>query len=70
MRRRKPFAQAARFTELHFCVRDELDSYRSVLTAIRMRDVAAARAAMGTHLTVNPMQAIFDTLTGRIQKVK
>jgi len=51
-------------------VRDELDSYRSVLTAIRMRDVAAARAAMGTHLTVNPMQAIFDTLTGRIQKVK
>lgn len=51
-------------------VRDELDSYRSVLTAIRMRDVAAARAAMGNHLTVNPMQAIFDTLTGRIQKVK
>ena len=36
-------------------VKDELASYRSVLNAIRMRDVEAARAAMSQHLTVGPI---------------
>lgn len=45
-------------------VQDEIDNYRSVLTAIRMRDVAAASAAMGRHLTINPMQAMADSLSG------
>ncbi|MEZ5796478.1 MAG: GntR family transcriptional regulator [Paracoccaceae bacterium] len=45
-------------------VRDEIDTYRSVLTAIRMRDAAAARAAMQQHLTINPMQAIADSMAG------
>lgn len=34
-------------------VRDEIDTYRTVFNAIRMRDAAAARAAMGQHLTVS-----------------
>ncbi|MCF1709400.1 GntR family transcriptional regulator [Tabrizicola sp. J26] len=45
-------------------VQEEIDNYRSVLTAIRMRDVAAASAAMGRHLTINPMQAMADSLSG------
>jgi DNA-binding GntR family transcriptional regulator len=44
-------------------VQEEIDNYRSVLTAIRMRDVAAASAAMGRHLTINPMQAMADSLS-------
>ncbi len=36
-------------------VRDEIDTYRTVLNAIRMRDAAAARAAMAQHLTVGPV---------------
>lgn len=49
-------------------VQEEIDNYRSVLTAIRMRDVAAASAAMGRHLTINPMQAMADSLAaGRRQ---
>ncbi|MCC0064972.1 MAG: GntR family transcriptional regulator [Defluviimonas sp.] len=36
-------------------VRDELESYRAVLNAIRMRDAAAARKAMAQHLTFGPV---------------
>jgi DNA-binding GntR family transcriptional regulator len=51
-------------------VQEEIDNYRSVLTAIRMRDVAAASAAMGRHLTINPMQAMADSLSaGRRQSL-
>lgn len=45
-------------------VRDEIASYRKVLTAIRMRDPAAARAAMAHHLTINPLQAMAESLGG------
>ncbi len=45
-------------------VQEEIDNYRSVLTAIRMRDAAAARAAMARHLTINPMQVMADSLSG------
>lgn len=37
-------------------VKDEIDTYRAVLNAIRMRDAPAARAAMAEHLTVGPIQ--------------
>ncbi len=45
-------------------VQEEIGNYRSVLTAIRMRDADAARAAMARHLTINPMQAMADSLSG------
>ncbi len=45
-------------------VQEEIDNYRSVLTAIRMRDVGAARDAMGLHLTISPMQVMADSLSG------
>jgi DNA-binding GntR family transcriptional regulator len=45
-------------------VQEEIDNYRSVLTAIRMRDAGAARAAMARHLTINPMQVMADSLSG------
>jgi GntR family transcriptional regulator, rspAB operon transcriptional repressor len=45
-------------------VRDEIDNYRAVLNAIRSRDVAAARAAMAEHLTINPMHAMAESLMG------
>lgn len=37
-------------------VKDEIDTYHTVLNAIRMRDAVAARAAMTEHLTVGPIQ--------------
>jgi GntR family transcriptional regulator, rspAB operon transcriptional repressor len=37
-------------------VKDEIDTYHTVLNAIRMRDAAAARAAMAQHLTFGPIQ--------------
>jgi DNA-binding GntR family transcriptional regulator len=39
-------------------VREELETYRLMIDAIRRRDAAAARAAMAAHLTVSPIKAI------------
>jgi DNA-binding GntR family transcriptional regulator len=39
-------------------VRDEFETYRQLIDAIRMRDAVAARKAMTAHLTVSPIKAI------------
>ncbi|MCT8329080.1 GntR family transcriptional regulator [Albidovulum sediminis] len=39
-------------------VREEFDTYRLLIDAVRRRDSAAARAAMTAHLTVSPIKAI------------
>ena len=49
-------------------VRDEFDTYRQLIDAIRMRDAAAARKAMTAHLTVSPIKAI--ALRGMRYKAK
>ncbi|MCB6179084.1 GntR family transcriptional regulator [Rhodobacter sp. Har01] len=49
-------------------VQDEIDVYRLVLTAIRMRDAPAARAAMAKHLTLSPMQAMATGYAGVLQR--
>lgn len=39
-------------------VRDEFETYRQLIDAVRMRDAVAARKAMTAHLTVSPIKAI------------
>ena len=46
-------------------VSDEIDSYRDVINAIRQGNVAGARTAMASHLTVSPMELVTNGLTGR-----
>lgn len=41
-------------------VLDEIGHYRAVLGAIARRESAAARAAMASHLTISPMQALMS----------
>lgn len=50
-------------------VREEFSVYRALVDAIRMQDVAAARAAMAAHLTVSPIKAIAQEASREKSKV-